>query len=286
MIVPVATSTARAAVRPSESDGAVSAFVSLRLESAARPPSPSSPAAQAIAATASRSARRITRSTVDGDRDGAPSPGQCLRRRRHPEIDDVALDRRPDVGGHRRPVARDEDAGAERDHRRIDRDHADPDRQAARRTGPAGGRRRRRRRACGCRSRERGRSGGVAGVPTVVAAGAARRPRRRCCSPPSRSRDVGRPLLGLVGLRLERCESLPRQGGLPANPGDASRADPIRPPRASPCRHVLPRGRCRACRAARRDRPVARRAFGPSRPLRARAARSARSRARDPRFPS
>ena len=32
-------------------------------------------------------------STVNGDRDGAPAPGERLRRARHPEVDDVALDR-------------------------------------------------------------------------------------------------------------------------------------------------------------------------------------------------
>src|SRR3954471_14012219 len=124
MVAPVPMSTARAAVLPSESEGAESALVSLGSGGGAAAGAADA-AAQANAATTGRSSRRLTPSTVDRDRDGAPPPGEGLRRRRHPEIDDVALDCRTDVGGHRRAIARDEHPGAERDHRRVDRDHAD-----------------------------------------------------------------------------------------------------------------------------------------------------------------
>ena len=72
-----------------------------------------------------------------------------------------------------------------------------------------------------------------------------------------RSGDVGRALLGLLGLRLERCQSLPRQGGLAANPGDG-----LALPRhggREPCRARarVPRGRCRAGRAAPPASPAA-----------------------------
>ena len=52
-------------------------------------------------------------------------------RARHPEVDDVALDRRADVRRDRGAVARDEDPRPERDHPRVDRDHTHADRKPA-----------------------------------------------------------------------------------------------------------------------------------------------------------
>ena len=60
-------------------------------------------------------------------------PGASGGRARHPEIDDVALDRGSHVRSDRTAVAGDEHPGSERDHGRVDGDHADPDRQPARR---------------------------------------------------------------------------------------------------------------------------------------------------------
>ena len=167
---------------PSESDGDVERLRQLRLQR--RRPGRRRRRRQRrtrSSRAARRRARRLIDSTVDRDRDGAPPPGERLRGRRHPEIDDVALDRRSDVGGDRRAVAGDEDPGAERDHasgrprsRRRRREARSP-------CCRAGGRRRRRRRACGCRWPER-EPAPCDGAGAVVAGRRCRR--ARACSSP------------------------------------------------------------------------------------------------------
>ena len=88
-------------------------------------------------------------------------------------------DRRPDVGRHRRAVSRDEHPRPERDHGGIDRDHADPDREPARRPARQVVRDGVRRRACSCPSA------------------------------PRSSRPAERPLPPLAALRRPPCSRLP-----------------------------------------------------------------------------
>src|SRR3954454_11085865 len=98
MTSPVATSTASAAVRPSEIEGELSASVSVGCSADGPAPVAAPDTAHAAAAAARRNATRLIGSTVDGNRDGAPPPSPRLRGRGHPEVDDVPPDRRADIG--------------------------------------------------------------------------------------------------------------------------------------------------------------------------------------------
>ena len=112
--------------------------------------------------------------TVDGDRDGAPTPGQGRRGARHPEVDDVA----PDRASRRPPPPRARSPGR----RRACRAGSRSGRRRSRRPRPAGrspsalegGRRPRPRRRAGRRGARRRRQRRVAcGSSAVAATGAA-----------------------------------------------------------------------------------------------------------------